>query len=344
MRFNERLNILHPIIQSPMAGVQNHELAVAVSNAGGLGSLPCAMLSLNALLAELTAINQKTQHPVNLNFFCHTSPKYNATREADWQAELQPFYDEYGIDPSDITTASDFPKFNHDTIDVLSKFKPNVISFHFGLPRDDLLARVKNLGLKILSTATTLEEALWLESKGVDAIIAQGLEAGGHRGMFLSADLSQQQKTFELLADIVPHVNIPVIAAGGIADSEGIANALSLGASAVQMGTAFLLCTETKTSTLHRAAIARQHVNNTAITNVFTGRPARSIVNTLVETLGPINEHAPEFPLAIAAYSPLRQIAEHNKKDTFTPLWCGTNTRGCQEISAHDLLKRLTSN
>lgn len=342
---NEQLislfNTSIPIIQAPMAGVQDHSLAVSISNAGGLGSLPCATLSLDMLRSELLAIKTKTSRPINLNFFCHTPLKFDAERELRWRTELQPYFSNYHIDPNDILNTQGFSPFNHATVDLLEKFKPKLISFHFGLPRADLLARVKSWGTRILSTANTVEEAQWLESKSVDGIIAQGLEAGGHRGMFLSDKLTDQLPTFELLEKIIPRISTPIIAAGGIANTNDISKALSLGAIAVQMGTTFLLCHETKTSPLHRHSIKYNAIANTTITNVFTGRPARSIINKIVAEIGPINSNVPAFPLAISALTPLRMYAEKNGLDDFTPLWCGQNTSNCQNISAAELITQL---
>ena len=332
---------LLPLIQAPMAGVQDHRLAVAVSNAGGLGSLPAAMLSLDALKAELSQLSTKTDKPYNVNFFCHTPPAFSEPREAIWRTALKPYYDELGLDTNNISTGPGRAPFTHEAADVLQAFKPPVVSFHFGLPAADLLTRVKSWGSKIISSATTVEEALWLESQGVDAVIAQGLEAGGHRGHFLSHDLTQQMGTFALLPQIVQAVKIPVIAAGGLADAAGVKAAFALGAAAVQVGTAYLLCNEALTSPLHRAALKSAHSNHTALTNLFTGRPARGIVNRLMRELGAISDHSPEFPLATGAIAPLRAAAEKAGSGDFTPLWSGQNASGCREIGAAELTRLL---
>ena len=334
-----------PLIQAPMAGVQDHRLAVAVSNAGGLGSLPAAMLSLEALKAELTQLSAKTDKPYNVNFFCHTPPAFSEAREATWRATLKPYYDELGLDTNNIPTGPGRAPFTHEVADVLEAFKPPVVSFHFGLPAADLLVRVKNWGSKIISSATTVEEARWLESQGIDALIAQGLEAGGHRGHFLNIDsdhdLTQQMGTFALLPHIVQSVKIPVIAAGGIADAAGVKAAFVLGASAVQIGTAYLLCAEATTSPLHRAALKSANSQNTALTNLFTGRPARGIVNRLMRELGAISDKSPEFPLATGAIAPLRAAAEKVGNSDFSPLWSGQNATGCKEIGAAELTRLL---
>jgi nitronate monooxygenase len=223
MSLQQLLGIKLPIIQAPMAGVQDHALAVAVANAGGLGSLPCAMLTLEGLRTELAALKAQTNQPVNVNFFCHVPPEPSAVREGQWRAALAPYYQAYGMDIDTIPAGPSRAPFSAEAVDVLSEFKPAVVSFHFGLPAADLLARVRAWGAKILSSATTVEEARWLEAQGVDAIIAQGFEAGGHRGMFLSEALSTQVGTLALVPQIVQAVKLPVIAAGGIADAKGVA-------------------------------------------------------------------------------------------------------------------------
>jgi len=330
-----------PILQAPMAGVQGSELAIAVSNGGGLGSLPCALLSREALHAELASIRSKTDKPFNVNFFCHAPPPIDAVREAAWRSILAPYYQELGITCDNATTAPARTPFSAEAADVLEEFRPPVVSFHFGLPSRALLARVKAWGSQVLSSATTVDEARWLERHGADAVIAQGLEAGGHRGHFLSEDLTTQAGTFALLPQIVRAVRLPVIAAGGIADARGVAAAMSLGAAAVQIGTAYLLCPEATTSQVHRAALKSERACHTALTNLFTGRPARGIFNRLMNELGPLSPHAPSFPLASAALAPLRAAAERLGRGDFSPLWCGQNPDGCREISAARLTREL---
>jgi nitronate monooxygenase len=330
-----------PIVQAPMAGVQGSALAIAVSNAGGLGSLPCALLSLDAMRAELAAIVAGTSKPFNVNFFSHTLPQPDPAREAAWQRALGPYYDELGVDIGDVPGGPGRAPFTHDAVDVLHEFKPPVVSFHFGLPSPDLLKRVRAWGAKVLSSATTVEEARWLEGHGVDAIIAQGLEAGGHRGMFLSDDLTTQMGMFALLPQIVKAVTVPVIAAGGIADAAGVAAALALGAAAAQIGTAYMLCPEATTGAVHRAALKSEAARHTAITNVFTGRPARSIVNRIVREIGPMSSVAPAFPLATAAVLPLRAHAEARGSGDFSPLWSGQNASGCKDVPAAELTHAL---
>jgi nitronate monooxygenase len=343
MTLQQLVGVELPIIQAPMAGVQGNALAVAVSNAGGLGSLPCAMLSPDAMRKELAAIKAQTSKPLNVNFFCHAPPTPSAEREAAWRAALAPYYTEFGIDVDSIPVGPGRVPFNAEAADVLTEFKPAVVSFHFGLPSTELLARARAWGAKILSSATTVEEARWLEAHGVDVIIAQGLEAGGHRGIFLSDDLTSQVGTIALLPQMVRAVMVPVIAAGGIADAKGVAAALALGAAGVQIGTAYLLCPEATTSAVHRAALKSEAARHTALTNLFTGRPARGIVNRIMNELGPLNTAAPAFPLATAAIAPLRAKAESRGSGDFSPLWSGQNASGCKDIPAAQLTRELAA-
>jgi len=343
MTLQQLLGTELPIIQSPMAGVQGSALAIAVSNAGGLGSLPCAMLGLDAMRNELSAIKAHTAKPFNVNFFCHTPPEPSVERDATWRATLSPYYREFGIDPDATVVGAARSPFSAEAAELLREFTPAVVSFHFGLPSAELLTRVKTAGSKILSSATTVDEARWLEAHGADGIIAQGLEAGGHRGMFLSDDLTTQVGTMALVRQIVQNVNVPVIAAGGIADSKGVAAAMTLGAAGVQIGTAYLLCTEATTSAVHRAALKSEAARHTALTNLFTGRPARGVVNRVMRELGPISSAAPAFPLAASAMAPLRAKAESQGSGDFSPLWSGQNKIGCKEVSASQLTRELAA-
>ena len=341
MQLTDLLGTRHALIQAPMAGVQDSALAIAVSNAGALGSLPCAMLSPAQVRSELAALRAGTDKPYNVNFFCHTPPQASAEKEALWREALLPYYRECDIDPAAITAGSQRQPFSGELADLLEEFRPPVVSFHFGLPSPQLLERVKAWGAKVLSSATTLEEAVWLEAHGADAIIAQGLEAGGHRGIFLSDDLSTQVGTMALLPQLVARVRVPVIAAGGIADAAGVKAAMALGAAGVQVGTSYLLAHEARTSAVHRAALKSDEAVHTALTNLFTGRPARGIVNRVMRELGPISAYAPAFPLAGGAMAPLRAHAEARNSGAFSPLWAGQNTRGCVEKSAAEITAEL---
>jgi nitronate monooxygenase len=337
----ELFEVTHPLVQAPMAGAQGSALAIAVSNSGGLGSLPCAMLTPDAMRDELRAIRAGTSAPYNVNFFVHRQPDIDVEAEARWRALLAPYYADAGIDPNDIPSSAGRVSFDHDAADVLEEFQPPVVSFHFGLPEEALLARVKAWGSKVLASATTVEEAEWLDAHGVDAVIAQGIEAGGHRGMFLSGDLSTQIGTFALVPQVAEAVAVPVIAAGGIADSDGVRAARVLGAAGVQVGTAYLLCPEATTSELHRSALRSEATRHTALTNLFTGRPARSIVNRFMRECGPISEAAPAFPLAAGAIAPLRAHAEQRGSSDFSPLWAGQHVVTSREIPAADLTIQL---
>ena len=342
MQLTSLLGIQHPLIQAPMAGVQGSALAIAVANAGGLGSLPCAMLTLETMRSELERIRSSTTRPYNVNFFCHTPPRIEPERDAAWRTTLQPFYAELGLDPQTPTPAVDRAPFNATTAELVQEFRPAVVSFHFGLPAPELLARVKACGAKVLSSATTVAEALWLEAHGADVIIAQGAEAGGHRGIFLSDDLTTQIGTFALLPQVARAVRVPVIAAGGIADARGVQAALQLGAAGVQVGTAYLSCPEATTSAVHRAALKSPAAQHTALTNVLTGRPARAIVNRIVRELGPINTSVPQFPRTAFAVAPIRAAAERRGSGDFSPLWAGQHVI-YREAPAAEITRQLVA-
>jgi nitronate monooxygenase len=341
MTLQQLLGVELPIVQAPMAGVQDSALTIAVSEAGGLGSLPCAMLGADAIRRELTTIRSRTARPFNVNFFCHRQPEPDAGREAGWRAALAPYYAEYGLDAASVAAGPARRPFDADAAAVLAEFRPPVVSFHFGLPSPDLIALVRGWNAVVLSSATTVEEAVWLEAHGVDAVIAQGLEAGGHRGSFLRESLDGQLGTFALVPQVVQAVGVPVIAAGGIADARGVAAAMALGAAGVQVGTSYLLCAEATTSAVHRAALAGDARHVTALTNLITGRPARGIVNRVMRELGPMSALPPAFPLATAAIAPLRAKAEAMGKADFSPLWAGQNVNGCREVAAATITRDL---
>ena len=326
-----------------MAGAQGSALAIAVCRAGGIGSLPCAVLTPDALRQELQHIQAAVSGPYNVNFFCHAPPTADAVKEAAWADRLAPLHAQQGLPPPPATAVAARAPFSAALADVLEPFRPPIVSFHFGLPPANLLARVKSWGSQVWSSATTVDEALWLEAQGVDAVIAQGLEAGGHRGHFLSDDLTLQMGTMALVPQVVRAVRVPVIAAGGIADSSAVRAALALGAHAAQVGTAFLLCDEASTSALHRRALASAASRHTALTNVFTGRPARGICNRFMREVGPLSPDAPAFPLAATASAALRTHAEAAGSDDFTPLWSGQNAQGCQTGPAAALVAKLAS-
>jgi len=336
-RILDLLGIELPIIQAPMAGATLASMVIAVSNAGGLGSMPAAMLSTEQLRDELKTIRQQTQRPINVNFFCHQPPPADEQRAQDWKHLLQPYYQELGVDFDAPTPVSNRAPFDSAACEVIEALRPEVVSFHFGLPEKSLLDRVKATGAKVLSSATTVEEALWLEAHGCDAIIAMGYEAGGHRGMFLSDDLSSQIGTFALLPQIVDAVKVPVIAAGGISDARGVAAAFMLGASAVQVGTAYLFTPEAKVNAAHHRALRNSSASETAVTNLFTGRPARGIFNRVMRELGPMSAKAPAFPLAGGALMPLKAKDEAD----FSNLWAGQAFTLGVELTSAELTRRL---
>ncbi|MCF8479418.1 MAG: nitronate monooxygenase [Rhodospirillum sp.] len=331
-----------PLIQAPMAGVQGSALAIAVCRAGGLGSLPCAMLASEAIIAEITAIRVATDAPFNANFFCHVRREPSEAESARWADALASYAAEFGPPPKSSPKGASRRPFDAAVADLLEPLAPPVVSFHFGLPAPDLLARVRSWGSRILASATTVAEARWLAERGVDAIIAQGVEAGGHRGSFLSEEITTQVGTFALVPQVVDAVGVPVIAAGGIADARGVRAALALGAAGVQVGTAFLLCPEATTAPAHRAAIRDSAPEETALTNLYSGRPARGIVTRLMRDLGPMGEAPPPFPHASTMLAPLRAAAEARGSTDFTPLWRGQNRGAFDGIPAGEVIRALS--
>lgn len=341
-RILELFDIEIPIIQAPMAGPGTAPLALAVSDAGALGSLPCAQLTLEQARASLEALSRATSRPFNVNFFCHSAPRADAERSRAWLARLAPYYAELAVGAGAAAPDAGRRPFDADFCALLETYRPRVVSFHFGLPPPQLLERVKATGAKILSSATTVAEARWLEAHGCDAIIAMGSEAGGHRGSFLTDHMSRQIGLFALLPQVADAVNVPVIAAGGIADARGIVAAAALGAAAVQIGTAYLFCPEAKVAKIYRDALESAADDDTMITNVFTGRPARGIVNRLMLEQGPLSAFAPEFPLAAAAVTPLKARAEALGSGDFTNLWSGQAVRlSRRSLPAAELTRQL---
>jgi nitronate monooxygenase len=330
-----------PIVQAPMAGAQGVALAVEVAKAGGLGSLPCAMLSVEKAAADIRAFQGATGAPLNVNFFCHTPPHADAAREARWRETLRGAYEALGVDPATPLPNANRAPFDDAFCKMVEALRPQVVSFHFGLPDRSLVERVHATGATIIASATTVAEARWLEEKGCDAIIAQGYEAGGHRGIFLTNDVAMQPGTLALVPQVVDAVTVPVIAAGGIGDARGIAAALLLGASAVQLGTAYLFCPEAEISPLHRAALAQVRDYGTALTNVFSGRPARGIANRIVREVGPLSPDAPDFPLAAAAVAPLRAASEKRGSLDYMQLWSGQAAALGRAMPAGDLTRTL---
>lgn len=342
-RLIDLIGVDFPILLAPMAGAMDVDLAAAVADAGGLGALPAAMLSPDQLRGQIAAYRARTAKPLNVNFFCHVPPASDPEREARWRARLTPYYREFGLDPAAATPFAMRTPFDATFCAVVEEARPEVVSFHFGLPAPDLLARVKAAGAVVLSSATTAAEARWLAARGVDAIIAQGAEAGGHRGMFLTEDIAAQVGTFALTPQVADAVDVPVIAAGGVADARGIVAAFALGAAGVQIGTAYLHCPEAKISGPHRAALGAARDDGTALTNLMSGRPARGLVNRLMREVGPMSESAPAFPLASGALTPLRAKAEAAGCGDFSPLWAGQAAALGRALPAGELTRRLAA-
>jgi nitronate monooxygenase len=342
-RFMDLFGVELPIIQAPMAGLALSNMVIAVSEAGGLGSLACALLTSAQMRTELGIIRQGTDKPIHVNFFCHPVPKADSRREQAWRDRLAPYYREFGLDPAlQVQTSSRAP-FDDEFCALVEEFKPEVVSFHFGLPERRLLDRVRATGAKLLSCATTVDEARFLDDHGCDAIIAQGFEAGGHRGNFLSDDITTQVGTFALVPLVVDAVNVPVIAAGGISDARGIVAAFALGATAVQIGTAYLFSPEAKIPAPYLEALRQSGQHETALTNVFSGRPARGIVNRIMREVGPMSELAPAFPLAAGALAPLRAKSEPTGSGDFMSLWSGQAAGLCEELPAGELTRKLAA-
>ena len=330
-----------PIVLAPMAGAMDAELVIAAAQGGALGSLPCALLSAEKVREQVNIIRQRVSAPVNMNFFCHKAVDADPRREATWRQRLTPYYQEHGLDPAAPINAANRAPFDAALCEVVEELKPEIVSFHFGLPDQALLSRVKAAGCIVMSSATTVREAIWLEEHGANVIIAQGAEAGGHRGMFLTDNIAEQPGTFALVPQVVDAVKVPVVAAGGIADGRGIAAAFALGASGVQIGSAYLRCPESKVSAPARNALAQARDDSTVITNVMTGRPARGITNRVMREVGPISPDAPAFPHAATGLAPLKAAAEKQGKVDFTNLWAGQAVRMGREMPAAELTRAL---
>jgi nitronate monooxygenase len=338
------LKIEHPIILAPMAAFGSIELAAGVSKAGGLASIGAARAPLLAG-EKIQQLRKRTTHPININFFCHTSPQIDAARQQRWRDRLTPYYRELGLDAPSGDAQAVAPPFDAAACAVVEATRPEVVSFHLGLPHPSLVERVKAVGCIVMASATTVDEALWLEQHGADVIIAQGYEAGGHRGIFLASDLNEevtlQPGTMALVPQVVDAVRLPVVAAGGIADARGIAAAFALGAAGVQLGTAYLLCPEALTPPLHREAIRHASTNPTVITKVFSGRPARAIANRLTRETASAARDVPDFPLAPSALIPLQSESERRGSSEFSGHLCGQAAALAKEMPAEALTREL---
>jgi nitronate monooxygenase len=333
-RLIDRLGLSLPIVQAPMAGAGGTALAIAARTAGALGSLPCAMLTPEEIVTQAAMVRAAGSGPINLNFFCHELPE--AFDDSAWREALTLYYVEYGVGPPASPPPIRRP-FDDDACAAVETVRPEVVSFHFGLPPTPLLERVRATGALIVGNATTLAEARWLAEHGVDALIAQGWEAGGHAGRFLPGDKAAQMGLMALVPQMIDATGLPVIAAGGIADGRGVAAALLLGASAVQIGTAYLACPESLVSELHRTLLASPAAEETVFTNVFTGRLARGIANRLVREIGPVSPLAPPFPHAGDALAELRRAAPGE----FANMWAGQAARLARGEGAEALTRRI---
>jgi len=344
-RLIDLLGIEHPLVLAPMAGLGTVELAAAVCAGGGLGSLGCVGLQPERVMQAVDKLRSLTGKPINTNFFCHSAALADPAREANWRDRLTPYYDEFGLDLPLAIGQSEVMPFNDALCRVVEQVQPEIVSFHFGLPEPTLLARVKAAGCRVMASATTVAEARWLEARGADVIIAQGCEAGGHRGMFLAANLAEeaasQPSTLALVPQIVDAVGVPVVAAGGIADGRGVAAAFALGAAGVQIGTAYLFCPEAAISPLYRDALRHARADSTVLTDVFTGRPARALSNRLTRELDQLHGVIPDFPTAMLALAPLRKKAEQQGSREFSPHWAGQAAPLGREMPAEALTRTL---
>lgn len=323
-----------------MAGSSSLDMAVAVSSAGGLGSLACAPLNATDLQRLLNAARSETNKPLNANFFAHAVAEDDVERETAWLEGLATYYDELGVEaPKSLSNVAVRP-FDTTRCEVVEEFAPQVVSFHFGLPAPALVARIKAAGCKIICSATIVKEALWLEARGCDAIIAQGIEAGGHRGMFLEREIASQLGTVSLVPQIADAVSVPVIAAGGIADSRGIAAAFALGASGVQIGTAYLSTREATVRPGYRNCLEKADAH-TVLTNVISGRPTRILANRLTRELGPMSPHAPSFPRGFPAMGPLSEAAERSGSQDFSAYYSGQSAPLARRTTAFELTRDL---
>lgn len=325
-----------PIVQAPMAGAGGVDLCLGAMAGGALGSLPCGMLGPEHVRDQMQQVRARSARSLNLNFFCHNMP--GRVDNSAWRRLLAPYYAEYGVEPGE-GGATRLP-FDEAMADMVDEVRPEVVSFHFGLPADPLLDRVKAAGAVVIGNATNVAEARWLAERGVDAVIAQGWEAGGHSGHFLGSDPAEALGLIALLPQVVDAVDLPVIAAGGIGDGRGIAAALMLGAGAVQLGTAYLHCPESLVSAAHRAALRTEP---TRFTNLFTGGLARGLSGRLMRELGAVRPEAPPYPLAAAALAPIRGAAEAQGEFGFGPMWAGQAGPLGRSLPADELTRALAA-
>ncbi len=340
-RLLELLKLEIPIIQAPMAGSDSVALARSVSSTGALGSLACPLLDPGEVREAVRKLRDGTDRPFNLNFFCHTMEPSDPAAIGRWKHFLRPHYERLGLDIEKVAESRLRLPFNEEMCEVVEEIRPEVVSFHFGLPAPGLVDRIKKCEIKILSTATSVKEAKWLESHGCDVIVVQGVEAGGHRGMFLETDVSTQMGLFALLPQVRDAVSVPIIATGGIADARGVVAAFALGASGVQLGTAYLLCPEAKVSSAYRRALEHAAEKETALTNLFSGRPARGFVNRFLREAGPLSDAAPPFPYAATLVAPLRAASERAGSEDYMQMWAGEAAGLAKAMPADEFTRKL---
>jgi len=332
----ERLNLKWPILQAPMGSLSSPTLAAAVSNAGGLGGIGMWGFSAEDAERRVAGFRQQSSGGLNVNYPLWPAPKATKDEMGAMRKLLQAHYDARGLGavPEPQAGAGEV---SADHLAMLLRAKPERVSFHFGLPDPEIVHAIQDAGIFVISSATTVAEARRLEQLGVDAVIAQGTEAGGHRGTFTGVDIGMQAGLFSLLPQVVDAVKIPVIAAGGVADGRGAAAAIVLGASAVQIGTAFLLCEEANTLDAHRAALADTDEANTIVTDAMSGRPARFIKTRLIDDLIASDLKPLAFPLQLGVTSPLGKSGDRE----VTALFAGQSARLARHTSAADLVETV---
>jgi nitronate monooxygenase len=338
-RLIDLLGLEHPIIQAPMAGSTTPAMAAAVANAGGLGSIGAATATLDEWRKTVTEAKRLTNRALNVNFFVHEPPTPpEPAQEMRMAVRLEPYYADLGLEVP--APSVPFHPFSTAALNALVDLRPRVASFHFGLPAASAVKALKDAGIRVLSSATTPSEAMKLEAMGADAVIAQGWEAGGHRGTFAAPFAEGQIGTMALVPQMVDAVKIPVIAAGGIADGRGIAAALMLGAAGVQIGTAFLTCTESAAHPLHREALLEAG-RPSQVTSVFGGRPARALVNRYMTEMADA-EPLP-FPMQFSLVTPLARAAVQAGSTDFLPMWAGQAHGLNRSLPAAELMQRLVT-
>lgn len=335
------LEIEHPILQAPMGGESTTQMAVAVCNAGGLGGLGCSSKSADEVRRAIEEIRSGTNRSFNLNFFAHPPPGENPQVNEQTRALVAPFYDELGIENIPTRAEAPLDPFDESRLAVLLEMRPKVVSFHFGLPPLDMVQALQDAGTVVLCTATTVAEARQLANAGVDAIIAQGWEAGGHRGTFEVSFEDFGVGTMALVPQVVDAVDVPVIAAGGIADGRGIAAALVLGASGVQLGTAFLSCPEADIDARYREALRNATEDGTRLTRAFSGRPARARNNRYIEAMAEKRVRLPDFPTMYSFSGPLESTSRDTGKSGFEFFLWGQGAPMNRELPAAELMERL---